>query len=475
MNLNEVGSEAMKQRSFAPSFKSVQKLYYFILSIACIVFPPGLSLSAAAHPASSYQIIGVENPVPLENHAGFLSPSDSRQVVSNSDAPAGAQQGVYLPLAFMQFYSEPPPPPLGLETKLYCNLDRFEIPDNNPQGAASTISIDDPRVIVDLDVRLDTNHTWVGDLIFTLTHQESGSTITLIDRLGIPDSNGGCGEDHIGAILDDEITGAVDNKCSVTAAAISGIYRPEQPLSSYDGEGIAGNWVLTVSDNSLDDIGHLNSWCMAAVINDTPASPPSDPPTPDLPKQAQVTGLSGRSQSLPLSCESRSAVDWAAFFGVPINELDFHFNLPESDNPDIGFVGSVYGSWGQVPPNPYGVHAEPVAAQLREYGLSAYAQRPLSWDGLRAEIAAGRPVIVWIVGSYNQGQYDYVVNGIPQYYSPQEGHMTVVTPFEHTVIVSGYTQDTVTYLNGGYFYTRNINRFLDSWSVMRNMAITTQP
>jgi hypothetical protein len=53
--------------------------------------------------------------------------------------------------------------------------------------------------------------------------------------------------------------------------------------------------------------------------------------------------------------------------------------------------------------------------------------------------------------------------------------MTVVTPYEHTVIVSGYTQDTVTYLNGGNFYTRTINRFLDSWSVMRNMAITTQP
>lgn len=429
----------------------------------------------------SFSSLSIQQIVKFDNLAYGLTNQDQAgnqtvQDETRQDTPAESQQDVYLPLAFMQLIPEPPPPPLGLDTKLYCNTDRVGIPDNDPRGITSTINIDDPRVILDLEVRLDASHSWVGDLTFNLTHQESGNTITLIDRPGIPDSNAGCAEDNIGAILDDEITGAVENKCSATAAAISGIYRPQQPLNTFDGEGIAGNWILTVSDNSRHDTGSLNGWCLAAVINDEPASPPPDPPSPDLPRQAQVTGLSGRSQSLPLSCESRSAVDWAAFFGVRINEIDFQFNLPQSDNPDIGFVGSVYGNWGQIPPNPYGVHAEPVAAKLRDYGLSAYAHRPLSWDGLRAEIAAGRPVIVWIVGSPNQGGgYDYVVNGIPRYYIPREGHLTVVAPYEHTVIVSGYTQDTVTYLNGGYFYTRNINRFLDSWSVMRNMAITTQP
>jgi subtilisin-like proprotein convertase family protein len=433
------------------------------------LFNPSSTHSAHIHQNNKFESLGYG--IPTKDQGGIQASQND----TDHETQTGAQQGVYLPLAFMLLSPEPPPPPLGLDTQLYCNMDSMGIPDNDPQGVSSTITIDDPRVILDLDIRLDASHTWVGDLRFTLTHQDSGNTITLIDRPGISDSNAGCGEDNIGAILDDEITGAVENKCSATAAAISGIYRPEQPLTNFDGEGIAGSWVLTVSDNSRHDTGVLNNWCLAAVIKDEPAQPPTDPPIPDLPRQAQVTGLSGRSQSLPLSCESRSAVDWAAYFGVRINEIDFHFNLPESDNPDIGFVGSVYGSWGQIPPNPYGVHAEPVAAQLRNYGLSAYAHRPLSWDGLRAEIAAGRPVIVWIVGSQNQGQYDYVVNGIPRYYTPREGHLTVVVPYEHTVIVSGYTQDSVTYSNGGYSYTRNINRFLDSWSVMRNMAITTQP
>jgi subtilisin-like proprotein convertase family protein len=455
--------------------KSPHKFFILCLILAGLLFLPGLFSSAMAYPDSESGYTDTRLGVSTGNEREPLSAIQINDGEPGSDSPAIVQEGVYLPLAFMQFYSEPPPPPLGLDTKLYCNSDSFGIPDDNSQGVNSTISIDDPRVILDLDVRLEASHSWISDLIFTLTHEESGNSITLIDRPGIPDSSAGCSEDDIGAILDDEITGAVENKCSSTAAAISGIYRPVQPLSSFEGEGITGTWILNVSDHNVHDTGTLDEWCIAAVIDDVPSPPPPDPPTPDLPKQAQVAGLSGRSQSLPLSCESRSAVDWATFFGVPLDEVDFHFNLPVSDNPDIGFVGNVYGSWGQLPPDPYGVHAEPIAAQLRDHGLSAYAHRPLSWDGLRAEIAEGRPVIVWIVGSYSQGQYDYVVNGIPQYYLPQEGHMTVVTPYEHTVIVSGYTQDTVTYLNGGNFYTRTINRFLDSWSVMRNMAITTQP
>jgi uncharacterized protein YvpB len=160
-------------------------------------------------------------------------------------------------------------------------------------------------------------------------------------------------------------------------------------------------------------------------------------------------------------------VDWANYFGVYIDELTFLSQLPLSDNPDLGFVGSVYGNWGQIPPAPYGVHAEPVAELLREYGLSAYTHRPLSWNELRAEISAGRPVIVWIVGS--------VINGIPIYYKASDGHITVVAPYEHTVIVTGYTETRVYFLNGGYIYSKSIDQFLDSWSVMGNMAITAKP
>jgi uncharacterized protein YvpB len=123
--------------------------------------------------------------------------------------------------------------------------------------------------------------------------------------------------------------------------------------------------------------------------------------------------MRGVAQSLSLSCEARSAVDWADFWGVSIRERKFLSKLPRSDNPDTGFVGNPSDAWGQIPPHSYGVHAEPVAALLRDYGLQAEARRGMQWDELRSEIAAGRPVIVWVIGQ--------VWRGTPVKYTASDG------------------------------------------------------
>jgi LysM repeat protein len=102
----------------------------------------------------------------------------------------------------------------------------------------------------------------------------------------------------------------------------------------------------------------------------------------------------GQAQTWALSCEARSAVDWAGYLGVYIAEGDFQGSLPVSDDPDAGFVGSAWGLRGQIPPAAYGVHADPVAALLRAYGVGARAEHGLGWDALQAQIDAGRPVIV---------------------------------------------------------------------------------
>jgi uncharacterized protein YvpB/subtilisin-like proprotein convertase family protein len=374
------------------------------------------------------------------------------------------------PPVFLPFVLKLTPAPYVPTVKvLYCsNPGSLAIPDNNSTGVADTIQIDDLRKIGDLDISLDIVHPWVGDLIVSLTHQETGKAVTLIDRPGLPASSQGCGNPNIHTILDDEISEPVENKCAASPAAISGIYIPEQPLSSFNRDSIKGNWTLNVSDNFNNDTGSLQEWCLIASISENPEPPTPTPPPPDLPSRAKIGAINGQSQALPLDCESRSAVDWAGYFGNNINELKFYNNLPHSNNPDIGFVGNVYGIWGQIPPNDYGVHAEPVAALLRSYGLEAYAHRPLSWTDLRAEIAAGRPVMVWIVGSP-------LKNGIPEYYTPSDGLSTIVARYEHTVVVTGYTENNVSYLNGGTIYSLSMQAFLDSWSVLGNMAITARP
>ncbi len=205
-----------------------------------------------------------------------------------------------------------------------------------------------------------------------------------------------------------------------------------------------------------------------ATITSTPTSPPTStplppPPEPEIPDQASVRGLVGHPQSLGLSCEARSAVDWAAFFGVSIGEIEFLNNLPRSDNPEKGFVGNPSGAWGQIPPNPYGVHAPPVAALLRSYGLPADDDHNYSWDKLRTEIAQGQPVMVWVIGS--------VIRGYAVAYTASDGETVTVAPMEHTVIVVGYTPDSVTVVDNHLVYSVPLSRFLDSWGVLGNQAI----
>jgi uncharacterized protein YvpB len=186
-------------------------------------------------------------------------------------------------------------------------------------------------------------------------------------------------------------------------------------------------------------------------------------PTAALPPSASIKNMRGAEQSLPLDCEARSAVDWAGHFGVEINELEFFNKIPASDDPDKGFVGSVYGKWGNIPPHAYGVHAGPVAFLLRYYGLPAYAYRGLSWEQLRAEVAAGRPVIVWVVG--------HIWRSTPLTMTVTGGGTVLVAPLEHTVILTAYTETMATVLDGASRYSVTIPAFMDSWNTLGTMGI----
>jgi LysM repeat protein len=183
------------------------------------------------------------------------------------------------------------------------------------------------------------------------------------------------------------------------------------------------------------------------------------------PESAYISGVPAHAQTYTLSCEARSAADWAAFWGVSIDESQFLASLPRSDDPDAGFVGYPNDPWGYVPPSSYGVHAGPVAALLREYGVRARAQHGLKWRLLKEEIAAGRPVIVWIIGQ--------MWAGTPVAYSASDGNTTRVARFEHTMILIGYDASVVHVVDAysGWTQTYPLEAFLSSWGVLGNMAI----
>lgn len=201
----------------------------------------------------------------------------------------------------------------------------------------------------------------------------------------------------------------------------------------------------------------------------TPTTPPTNTPIPTaipadgLPVSARIDGLVGYAQSYNLTCESRSAVDWARYYGASIEEMKFQSNLPVSDNPEVGFVGSIYDYLGQIPPSSYGVHAPPVASLLRDYGLTASAVKGFTLEKLKKQIANGNPVIVWVIGN--------VWNGSPVEYQATDGSTVTVAHFEHTAIVIGYDEEGLTLLDNDLVYWRTYAAFLDSWAVLGNMAV----
>ncbi len=139
--------------------------------------------------------------------------------------------------------------------------------------------------------------------------------------------------------------------------------------------------------------------------------------------------LGGVAQRHSLSCESRSACDLLAAHGIAVDEDRFLARLPRSANPDLGFVGEPDAPGGNVPPAAYGVHAEPVAATLRELGLPAEAVRGVDLAWLRSEMDAGRPVIVWATASLDPTP--------PVERIDPQGRRFRAVPGEHTFLAIG--------------------------------------
>jgi len=193
----------------------------------------------------------------------------------------------------------------------------------------------------------------------------------------------------------------------------------------------------------------------------TPIPPTATPLV--IPIEAYVKGFVGHKQYYSLGCETSVAVDLAAFYGVTITEYDFQTTLPPSDNPDLGFVGDVNGPWGQIPPYAYGVHAAPIVDTLLKFGLPAEGGKDYTFEQIKAQLAQSNPVIVWVIGHMEYSE--------PVEYVDKQGVISIVAPYEHVVVLTGYNGDTVRYNNNGRFADVQIETFLNSWGVLGNMAV----
>jgi uncharacterized protein YvpB len=235
--------------------------------------------------------------------------------------------------------------------------------------------------------------------------------------------------------------------------------------------GVGSKTISTITPtdprNETPSLARAVSSSLTPTVEPTVAAPVRSPsPTAALPWKAYADPIYGHRQLLHLDCEAQVAVDWAAFFGKSISELDFFHQIPSAHNPDRGFVGDANDTWGEVPPRGYGVYAGPVAQVLRAYGLAAYAYRGLSYKQLRQEVADGRPVIVWVIGHVGLARPVHMV---------LDGAEVLVAPYEHAVLLIGYEPQKAVVLDGPRRYSVEEIDFTNSWKILGNMAVVARP
>ncbi len=166
----------------------------------------------------------------------------------------------------------------------------FSIPDNNLIGTFSDIVVADNFAINDITVGLNSiTHTWIGDLIVTLTHIDTNTTVDLFNRPTRSTTTPSSGDDLNGSYnFNDAFTGdlwtAADSG-DTSFAIPGGDYFPTGAgssakvpmLSTISGLPSSGTWRLNISDLAGGDIGALSSWTLN-LQGSSPASVPGPLP-----------------------------------------------------------------------------------------------------------------------------------------------------------------------------------------------------
>jgi len=163
--------------------------------------------------------------------------------------------------------------------------------DNDSGGFISTVTITESEIIESARFTIEgLQHSWIGDLILTVTHLETGSTATLFNRVGTTSNLNSTGDSsNVGNIVggpNGTYTFA-DNSPSIWTEAANGDTDFTVPGGTYEasganeafvslnsrfaGESTLGNWQFNISDNNANEIG---SFLQTSVEFETAAAVP---------------------------------------------------------------------------------------------------------------------------------------------------------------------------------------------------------
>lgn len=117
--------------------------------------------------------------------------------------------------------------------------------------------------ISDVNVKLRLNHTYDSDLVMTLIGPD-GTTVALSTNRGGAGQNFGSGTNDCSGtptIFDDSASTLIGSGI----APFAGSYKPDSPLSAFNGKPMFGQWILRISDIGPADIGTVG--CVTLEIS----------------------------------------------------------------------------------------------------------------------------------------------------------------------------------------------------------------
>ena len=115
------------------------------------------------------------------------------------------------------------------------------------------INVTESGTIADVNARVRLNHTFDGDLLLELVGPD-GTTVLLSNKRGSSGDNFGSGANACSGthtVFDDSAATAI----SAGSAPFAGTFRPEEPLSAFNGRAMMGMWTLRVTDTFSGDTG----------------------------------------------------------------------------------------------------------------------------------------------------------------------------------------------------------------------------
>jgi len=273
---------------------------------------------------------------------------------------------------------------VGNATSTTCNTPALAIPDNNPAGITNQMAIAAGGNLVDLDVSVDATHSWVGDVIFSLTN--GTSTAVFFDRPGRTTTGFGCSGDNVDVTANDEGTDpAIESQCSTTPPAIAGNAVGGDPasatlLSVFDGQPLAGTWTLTASDSAGGDTGTVNEWCVIGTY-----AQPSTSASASASATVEVLDLAPDIQVSPSSLSSLQSPDTQVDLPLDISNLgdaDLDWTIVEAASVAGGVrVAAVPGRQEPIRPN---LRSVPPPANATTAGSESFSRAAGAEAGLRA-------------------------------------------------------------------------------------------